>query len=130
MIVIADILIALSLVIGGLFSLVGAFGLLKLDTPMSRVHAPTKSSTLGVGAMLIASMIQAFAYGEGSLHELLIMAFIFGTAPITAHFIAKVHIHTVGTDPLPKPPLDTVWATRDTTNVQKTDPKPIGMENG
>ncbi|SEJ72329.1 multisubunit potassium/proton antiporter, PhaG subunit [Pseudooceanicola nitratireducens] len=110
-----DIAISLALVIGGAFVLVGSIGLIKLRNPMSRLHAPTKAGTLGVGSILIASVIYSFAYGEGSLHELLIMIFLFVTAPVSAHFIAKVHIHRDQTEQkLPKPPADTDWATKHT----------------
>lgn len=108
-----EIAISATLVIGAVFALVGSIGLLKLNAPMPRLHAPTKASTLGVGALLLSSMISAFAFGDGSMHELLILAFLFVTAPISAHFICKVHIHASCTDPLPKPPVDTLWSTRD-----------------
>jgi multicomponent K+:H+ antiporter subunit G len=109
-----DILISISLVIGASFSLIGSYGLIKLDNPMSRLHAPTKAGTLGVGGILLGSMLYAFAYGEGSLHELLVMAFLFVTAPISAHFIAKTHIHTVvGGEQLPSPGIDETWAVLD-----------------
>lgn len=38
-----DILTAVTLLIGALFTLVGSYGLLKLDDPMKRLHAPTKA---------------------------------------------------------------------------------------
>ena len=44
---IAEILITSCLVIGGIFGLVGSYGLLKLPDPMTRLHAPTKATTLG-----------------------------------------------------------------------------------
>lgn len=110
--IVADILIAALLVIGAFFTLVGSIGLLKLNRPMSRLHAPTKASTLGVGSLLLASMIYSFAHLEGSLHELLIMAFLFVTAPISGNFIAKVHLHRErGKEDLPEPPNDEIWAT-------------------
>ena len=109
-----DILIAASLVIGAFFALVGSYGLIKLGNPMSRLHAPTKAGTLGVGGILAASMIHAFAYGEGSLHEILVVVFIFVTAPVSAQFIAKVHIHTVvRREDLPQPAEDRTWAVLD-----------------
>lgn len=110
-----EILITAFLVIGGLFGLVGSFGLIKLDDPMSRLHAPTKATTLGVGGVLIASMIHAFAYeGHLSWHELLITLFLFLTAPITANFIAKAHIHRHETpETLPPAGEDKTWATHD-----------------
>ena len=88
-----DILIAASLVIGAVFALVGSYGLIKLDNPMSRLHAPTKSSTLGVGAMLIASMLWHWGHGEWALRELLITLFLFVTAPISANLMAQAALH-------------------------------------
>ena len=111
---IAEIAVTVCLLSGAFFVFVGSIGLLRLDTPMKRLHAPTKAGTLGVGSFLLASMIYAFATGTGSLHELLIMAFIFVTAPISANFIAKVNLHREDTDPTPPPPADRTWATYDT----------------
>ena len=109
--VIPEILIAVCLLLGALFMLVGSFGLLKLDSPMKRMHAPTKASTLGVGALLLASMLHSFAFDDGSLHEILIMAFLFVTAPISANFIAKVNIHQRNCETPPSPPRDEDWST-------------------
>ncbi|WOI56307.1 Na+/H+ antiporter subunit G [Palleronia sp. LCG004] len=111
---IVDILIVFWVIVGAVFILVGSIGLVKLNSPMKRLHAPTKASTLGVGALLLASMINAFAHHDGSLHEMLIMAFLFVTAPISAHFISKVNIHRGVTDATPpKPQNDDIWATQD-----------------
>ena len=108
-----DIILSVLLVTGGGFTLAGSLGLLKLNNPMSRLHAPTLASTLGVGSLLLASIVASFADGRPSLPEALVMAFLFVTAPITANFIAKVHLHRCRdvTD-LPQPPTDKVWATR------------------
>ena len=89
----ADYLIAAVLVIGGVFGLIGSFGLLKLNDPMKRLHAPTKASTIGVGTALIASSIYAAVHGGAlSLQEILIVIFLFITSPITAHFLSKAHL--------------------------------------
>ncbi|EYD71400.1 Na+/H+ antiporter subunit G [Limimaricola hongkongensis] len=107
-----DLLVTLLLIAGAGFMLVGSYGLLKLDQPMKRLHAPTKASTLGVGSLLMASMVDTFATGDGSLHELLVLAFLFVTAPITGNFIAKVHLHRQRDDnDLPPPPAEEGWAT-------------------
>lgn len=110
---IADIIISLLLVTGGVFGLVGSLGLIKLPDTMTRLHAPTKATTLGVGGVLIASMLYFWiTQGELSWHEFLIMMFLLLTAPITANFIAKAHLHHLGkaTD-LPKTTTDRGWAT-------------------
>ncbi|GAB4261711.1 MAG: Na+/H+ antiporter subunit G [Pararhodobacter sp.] len=107
-----ELLISACLVIGGLFALVGSYGLVRLPDPMSRLHAPTKATTLGVGGVLIASMVFFFATeGRLSVHELLIAVFLFLTAPITALFIAKVHLHQhESQEDLPRPLEGAGWA--------------------
>src|SRR4051794_8537584 len=86
--------VSLLIMVGSFFLLVGAFGLAKLPDLLTRLHAPTKSTTLGIGSILIASVVY-FGGSEGklSLHELLITLFLFLTAPITALMIAKAHLH-------------------------------------
>jgi multicomponent K+:H+ antiporter subunit G len=111
-----ELLLSVLIVVGGIFSLVGSFGLAKLPDLMTRLHGPTKSATLGVGATLIASMIFAAWYdGRLSLHELLITLFLFLTAPITANFIAKsfLHGHADQQRKLPPTGTDYGWASFD-----------------
>ncbi|MGC3939085.1 monovalent cation/H(+) antiporter subunit G [Roseobacter sp. EG26] len=105
---------ALSLLIGSGFVLVGAIGLLKFNDPMTRLHAPTKVGTVGIGMLLLASMLHSLVIGDGSFHELLIMAFLFVTAPISANFIAKVNIHRRACETPPAPPRDDTWSTLQT----------------
>ena len=109
----AEIIISALLVIGAIFGLVGSFGLLKLADPMQRLHAPTKATTVGVGTALIASMIH-FALFEDAVtwHELLIVLFLLVTAPVTAHFLSKGHLHqTVPKADLPPTGTGRDWAT-------------------
>lgn len=90
-----DILLALLVVVGGFFTLVGSLGLLRLPDFYMRLHGPTKATTLGVGAILIASAVYFSVRGEGlSLHEILITLFLFITAPVSAHLMAKAALHT------------------------------------
>lgn len=107
-----EILVTFFLIVSGVFGLVGSIGLVKLPDPMSRLHAPTKATTLGVGGVLIASILHSVLIeGHLSLHELLITLFLFLTAPITAHFIAKAHIHrNLKDSDLPDPGGDKSWA--------------------
>lgn len=90
---IAQIVISIFIVLAGIFGLVGSYGLIKLRDTMQRLHAPTKSTTLGIGSALIASMFYSLLIrGTLSFHELLITLFLFLTAPVSAHFIAKAYI--------------------------------------
>ncbi len=86
-------LIAAALVIGGVFALVGAIGLLRFPDFYMRLHAPTKATTLGVGGVLIASMALSWAQGGFGVHELLITLFLFITAPVSANLLAKAALH-------------------------------------
>ncbi len=103
--------VALFLLIGSIFVTVGVIGLLKFNDSMTRLHAPTKVGTVGIGALLLASIGHSFLLGETSIHELLIMAFLFVTAPISANFMAKVNIHLRSCDTPPAPPRDDTWST-------------------
>ncbi len=119
----AEILISAFIVISGVFGLVGSYGLVKLPETMTRLHAPTKATTVGVGGVLIASMIHSvLAEQHVSLHELLITIFLFLTAPVTAHFIAKAHIHRhVTPADLPSPGGDHGWATLDSPDDEDAE---------
>jgi len=110
--------VGICLLIGAAFALIGTIGLLKFNDSMTRLHAPTKVGTIGIGALLLASMIHSYVFADGSLHELLIMAFLFVTAPISANFIAKVNIHKRTCDTPPAPPQDDTWST---LNVPEAD---------
>lgn len=88
-----EFIVSALIVIGGVFLLVGSVGMIKLPELMARLHAPTKATTLGIGSALFASMLFFTVAGDFSIHEVLITFFLFLTAPITAHFVAKAHLH-------------------------------------
>lgn len=104
---------AFFVLVGTVFTFVAAIGLLKLNDSMTRLHAPTKAGTLGIGSFLLASVCNAYTFHDGSMHELLVLAFLFVTAPISANFIAKVNIHKRACDTPPKPQHDEMWSTLD-----------------
>ena len=90
---ILELLMVALLAIGSVFVLVGSFGLVKLSDFFKRLHGPTKASTLGIGATLVASMLYfLLVEGDPSVRELLIAVFLFLTAPVTAHMLSKAHI--------------------------------------
>lgn len=81
------------IVIGAFFLLVGAIGMVRLPDFYMRLHAPTKSSTLGVGGILLASLLLGFANGRPGVAELLITLFVFVTAPVSANLLAQAALH-------------------------------------
>ncbi|MBX3609903.1 MAG: Na+/H+ antiporter subunit G [Hydrogenophaga sp.] len=97
-------LAAALIVVAAFFILVGAIGLWRLPDFYMRLHAPTKASTLGVGGVLLASMLVATAQGRWGVPELLITLFVFVTAPVSANLMAQaaLHLRLVSRAPLPK----------------------------
>lgn len=96
-------LIAGLILLGSFFMLLGSIGLVKFPDFFMRLHAPTKASTLGITAILIASMIFfTIKHQSLSIHELLIVVFLWLTAPISALMMAsaarRLHKKTVDTD--------------------------------
>lgn len=100
-----DALVALSILVGAGFALIGSLGLARLPDFFTRLHGPTKATTLGIGALLLASALHFNARGPGwSLHEVLVTLFLFITAPVSAHLLAKAALHQRLASRAPLPP--------------------------
>jgi multicomponent K+:H+ antiporter subunit G len=89
-----ELVITLFMVAGAIVALIGSIGLARLKDFYMRLHGPTKASTLGVGCILVASLMY-FSYLKGALsvQEALITLFLFVTAPVSAHMMAKAALH-------------------------------------
>lgn len=89
-----EILVSFFLLVGATFALIGSIGLARLPDFFTRLHGPTKATTLGIGGMLAGSLIYFSVRSAGlSLHEVLVAVFLFLTAPISAHMLAKAALH-------------------------------------
>jgi multicomponent K+:H+ antiporter subunit G len=88
--VIPALLTAALLVAGAAITLVGALGLVRLQTFYQRVHPPTLGTTLGVSCVALASMIYFSALGTRPiLHEVLIVIFVTVTTPVTLTILVR-----------------------------------------
>ena len=93
-------IVSVALLVGAFFTLVGSIGLLRFPDFLSRLHAPTKATTLGLGAILIASLLHfGVQSGKVSLHEPLIILFLFLSAPVSAYLLAKAALHLSRNEP-------------------------------
>ncbi len=89
-----EILVSFLILTGATFTLIGSIGLVRLQDFYTRLHGPTKATTLGVGSIILASLIFFTAKtGVLSVHEVLITLFLFITAPVSAHLLAKAAMH-------------------------------------
>lgn len=90
----AEYAISALLLFGGAFTLVGAIGLARLPDFYTRLHGPTKATTVGVGAIMLSSVIYFSASGESiDISEILITVFLLMTAPVSANMLAKAAMH-------------------------------------
>jgi multicomponent K+:H+ antiporter subunit G len=99
---------ALLLLAGAGLALTGALGLLRLGSFYDRIHAPTLGTTLGIGCVLLASMVHfSVLQTRPVLHEVLIAVFMIVTTPVTLMLLARAALYrdrTEGSDTVPPPP--------------------------
>ncbi len=83
----AEIAVALIVLLGALFVLAAAIGLNRLPDVYSRMHAASKAGTVGSGLMLLAVGLHA---GDLATLARALAGFFFFvlTAPVSAHLLA------------------------------------------
>lgn len=80
----------LLLVAGGLLTLIGSLGLLRLPDFFMRMHGPSMGNTLGTGFVLVASMIMSSALLHRPVaHEIIITVFLVVVSPVTAMMVMR-----------------------------------------
>jgi len=130
-----DILTVLLLGVGCFFVFLGSFSLVKLSSFFHRVHGPTKSSTLGVGCILVASILHRSIHGTG-LHprEILISVFLFLTAPVAAHLMSRAALSLMDNRPhdpsVPSEPEGHIRDDADERAERKAREREEGRDDG
>ena len=84
---------ALSLVVGGLFSLLAAVGMLRLPDLYTRMHAASKAGVVGAGLVLIAVALVSLDAAV-ALRAVLGIVFLLLTTPVSAHLLARAAYHS------------------------------------
>lgn len=116
-----ELLLSVLILVGAGFTLIGSLGLIRLRDFFNRLHAPTKATTLGVGSLLVASAVYFSFRDDGiSVHEVLVMLFLFITAPVGAHLMAKAALH-LHVDSLAKPPNQSLLDGGDCATDEKSE---------
>ncbi|TVQ31882.1 MAG: monovalent cation/H(+) antiporter subunit G [Phycisphaeraceae bacterium] len=87
-----DILAGSFFILGGLFSLLAGLGILRMPDSFTRMQAATKAGTLGVGCLILGVAIYFADLGD-STRALLVIGFLFLTAPVAAYIIARAAYH-------------------------------------
>jgi multicomponent Na+:H+ antiporter subunit G len=73
---------------GGAFALLAAVGIVRMPDLYMRMQAATKAATLGVACVMLASAVHFGDLGT-TARALLVVFFLFLTAPVAAHTIAR-----------------------------------------
>ncbi len=86
--------VVLLLVAGGLLALVGSLGLVRLPDFQARMHGQSMGNSLGLGCLIVASII----VGSASAHWLVLLAllitvFVVMSAPVSAMLLMRACIH-------------------------------------
>ena len=84
----SDAVVSILIILGGGFAAVAGLGLLRLPDVLIRMHASTKAGTLGVGLIVLGVSVH-FASSLVLTKAILIIVFLFLTAPVGAHLIAR-----------------------------------------
>lgn len=77
------------LILGTLFALVAAIGVVRMPDIYCRMHAATKAGAFGVSLILLALCVAAPTL-RVIIQSILIIAFFYLTAPVAAHLIGRV----------------------------------------
>ena len=83
-----DIFIIASFFAGSVFILIAALGLLRFRDTLSRMHATTKATSFGLLLILVGVGL-FYASALAWIKAIVILIFIYLTAPLAAHSISK-----------------------------------------
>ena len=84
----SDVLTGILMLIGSIFCLVAALGIVRLPDVLTRMHAATKAGTLGAGLLLLAEAVFYRQLGV-SLRAATVIALLLLTAPVAAHLVGR-----------------------------------------
>jgi multicomponent Na+:H+ antiporter subunit G len=85
-------LVIVLLVAGGGFSALAGVGILRMPDVYMRIQASTKAGSLGVGCLFLAVVLH-FSALDVTTRAMLVVGFIFLTAPVAGHMIGRAAYH-------------------------------------
>jgi multicomponent Na+:H+ antiporter subunit G len=80
------------ILLGSFFTLVGAFGLVRMPEVFTRMHAASVTDTLGVGFLILGMCLQA-GLGLVTLKLVFLLVLFFFTGPVVTHALAQACLH-------------------------------------
>lgn len=83
-----DLVIAVAALVGALFALVAAIGVIRMPDLFLRTATATKAATFGLGITMLAVAL-SFEQLEVTTTAITVVAFVALTAPVAAHMITR-----------------------------------------
>ena len=81
------------MLLGALFSLVAAIGVVRLPDLYTRMHAASKAGAVGGGLVLLSVALMCFDVGV-ALRAIIGVVFLLLTTPVSAHLLARASYRT------------------------------------
>lgn len=121
------------ILLGAIFSVISAIGLVRFPDIYTRAHAASKSSTLAVLVCLLGTFLYFWSHdGYISVRLILGIIFVFITAPVSAHLVCRAAYRTrvplaegSGKDEL----KDVLFGENNVTPVSSEDPRFVEIES-
>ena len=88
----ADVISWACIVVGAVFAIIGAVGILRLPDVFARMHGAGIIDTLGAGLILVGLMFQA-GFSLITVKLILIVVFLLYTSPTTTHALARAALN-------------------------------------
>jgi multicomponent Na+:H+ antiporter subunit G len=85
---VAEIIAFGFMLVGAIFTFIAALGVVRLPDLFMRMHANTKSATLGVGFIMLGAAVY-FSDITVTTRALAVILFLMITAPISSHLLAR-----------------------------------------
>ncbi|WP_332059993.1 monovalent cation/H(+) antiporter subunit G [Bartonella sp. CB74] len=102
----AAIIVTVFLILGSGLTLIGTIGLVRLSNFYERLHMPSVSTSWGTGSILIASFLYSmFVDQRFVFHEILLMIFLFVTAPVASMLLSQAAAYRHHTEEHSEKPL-------------------------
>lgn len=83
-----EVIAQVFMLVGAVFTFIAALGVVRLPDLFMRMHANTKSATLGVGFIMLGAAIY-FSDITVTTRALAVILFLLITAPISSHLLAR-----------------------------------------
>ena len=83
---------------GSFFTVVGAFGLVRMPEIFTRIHAASVTDTIGVGLLIMGMGLQA-GFTLVTLKLVFLLALFVFTTPVVTHALAQACLHE-GVEPM------------------------------